>query len=419
MKVLVALPTKHNHFNSIDEVLEGKVACSGTYGSIIRLANLLSEAGFNVCLSAYNNINSTKFPCIKHQEIDAQDFDCLIVHQSHWDGTSLTFGNQVLSKTILWLHTFIPFALVYTFLKEGGKQVVCVSEYHANFYRSLPQWQEKISIIHNTYSSVFKAINSDDELYETSKPILLFIGAISRDKGFYELTQMWSYLASRRTNLELAIAGSANVHTLSQNQKIGSMGIGDTQLEENCIKPWLKSLPKDYQPNFLGALSPLELRRELNKSWAVIVNPGCNSPETFCVSAVEAQACKRTVFSVSFGALKETVYRHNFNSLDEKRQVKSTAELVISGLKQKERVHINGCLSAQFVENKFSSSKICNSWINLINGNKNQTLPNTWHEMRDLANDLMRLTKTGLLVQKLKYSTNRQIMEKYLLVKKP
>lgn len=121
---------------------------------------------------------------------------------------------------------------------------------------------------------------------------------------------------------------------------------------------------------------------------------------------------------MSFGALKETVYCKKFNSLDENRQIGTTAERIIAGLEQKELVNKNGYLSAQFVEEKFASSLICKNWINLIFGNKIKTLPNTWLEVRDLANDLMRFTKTGMFIHKLRYSTNRQIMKQYLLTKK-
>ena len=397
MKILVALPVEHSKLDSIDDVLSGKVSVSGTDGAIIRLANLLSEAGLDVCLSAAWDISSTKFQCIKHECVDIQPFNWLIVHQSHWNGSSLTFGNQALNKTLLWLHNFIPIALAHTFLREGGMQIVCVSSYHANFYRSMPQWQNGISIIPNSYCPIFQPIPFKPDALET-KPRLLFIGAVTRNKGFPILTKIWSYLANNRANLELAIAGSRKIHTFSENTIIGSMGIAEVELEKNCIQPWLESLPSDYQPNFLGALSPIQLRDELARSWAAIVNPDWKSAETFCVSAVDAQACERTVFSVACGALKETVYRERFNCLAEKRAIEAVGNRIIAGLSQKELVVENGRLAAEFVRSKFAASTICDAWVNLISGHKAEPLPTQWDDIRSVARDFMRWSGTGLLI---------------------
>ncbi len=410
MKVLVALPVKHLNFDSIDDVLEGKVASSGTYGSIIRLANILTEAGLDVCLSAACDIPSSNFPCIKHECVDVKAIDCLIVHQSHWDGVSLTFGVQSLKKTFLWLHTYLPTMLAYTFLREGGRQIVCVSRHHANLFRAIPQWRKGVTFIANSYCSIFQPIPS---LASQTKPKLLFIGAVTRNKGFPELTKIWSYLAKNRVNLELVLAGSRKIHSVDENTDIGPMGIAELELENNCIQPWLKSLPNDYQPRFLGNLSPRQLRDELAKSWATIVNPSWNSGETFCVSAVDAQACERTVFSIAHGALKETVYRDHFNSLAEKRTIEAVGDRIIAGLYEQEKVAENGRLAAEFVRSKFASSTIRDAWINLIYGHKAEPIPLHWYDVRDVARDLMRWSGTTILISQYRHNENRQIISSY------
>ena len=138
MKILVALPTQHPNFYLIDEILEGKTACSGTNGSCIRLAALLAKSGLEVCLSTAYETTSNVFSCLKHDLVNTADFDYLIVHHSHWDGTSLTFGNTALCKTFLWLQNPVCFSSVYTFVREGGRKVICLSMYHANLYRAIP-----------------------------------------------------------------------------------------------------------------------------------------------------------------------------------------------------------------------------------------------------------------------------------------
>lgn len=101
---------------------------------------MLNEARFDICLSTNTDISCSKFPCIKHENVDHKNFDYLIVHQSHWNGHSLTFGNKALAKIVLWLQLYSNLALVYTFLKVGGYYVVCPSIDCANFFRAVPQW---------------------------------------------------------------------------------------------------------------------------------------------------------------------------------------------------------------------------------------------------------------------------------------
>jgi glycosyltransferase involved in cell wall biosynthesis len=394
MKILVALPLQHpglNSLPSIDNVLDGTSACSGTDGSIIRLADFLTEAGWDVWLSAAVEIPSTKFPCIKHEAVEATQFDRLVVHQSHWDGASITFGNQFLSKTYLWLHKFTCTAFVYNFFRAGGHRVVCPSRSHANTYRSLPQWHEKVAVIYNSYSPIFTPTP------EQAQPRLLFIGAITRYKGFVELMDIWSYLAQKEVNLTLAIAGSISLHKGSQ--KVGAMGIAEANFETNHIQPWLKTLPKTYQPDFLGALAPLQLRTEIAKSCAIIVNCSWEYNETFCVSAVEAQACDRTVFSVATGGLKETVYQGAFNSLAQNQSIESVCNCIIQGLSAQNTISKNGQLAGEYVRSKFSKKAIIDVWINLLSGNKSEPiLLRSWDNSLDLGRDLMRWSGAGMLI---------------------
>lgn len=227
-------------------------------------------------------------------------------------------------------------------------------------------------------------------------------------KGFVELTKIWSFLVNKGIDLELSIAGSSSIH---QDNNLGSMGLAESELEINCIQPWLKSLPKEYQPYLLGNLSPLQLRDELTKCWAVIVNPG-GVPETFCVSAVEAQACERTVFSVEHGALKETIYCRKFNSLVKPHE--SIGQRIIEGLSHKELVAENGIEASQFVRNKFQWQSISNTWIRLLFGQDIKLkLPNSWDNSRELVCDLMRWSNTGLLINSVRNPEVHQIIKTY------
>ena len=228
------------------------------------------------------------------------------------------------------------------------------------------------------------------------KKKLLFIGAISSGKGFIELMDIWSYLASSQVDLELSIAGSIHFH--KPKKKLGDIGVADQKFESNYIKPWMENLPNDYQPNFLGGLTPKELQQAINQSWAVIVNPSWYAKETFCVSAVEAQACNKTVFSVATGGLQETVYRGNFKSLATDKKPEALGKLILDGLSNIEIVSKNGKLAGDFVRSKFSLNVIRESWIQLLSEQKSEpSLPTFWQTPKDSFCDLMRWSRTGVV----------------------
>ncbi len=415
MKVLVALPVEHKSYRSIDDIISGHAPVNGTDGSFIRLAGLLAAAGVEVCLSMAAPVSSCHFKSVSHQDVKAEEFDHLIVHQGHWDGLSLTFGNHVLTKTWLWLHLQAPKTLIHTFLQERGHKVICPSQYLAKWYRMLPGWQDKVVVIPNLHSALFRPVPAS-EIEELKVPRLLFVGALGLGKGLLELTQIWSDLAQRQVALEFAIAGSISLY---QDNLAGEAGLAEPTLENTVIQPWLDSLPPNYQPKFLGSLSPSQLQTEIAKSWAVIVNPSYRHPETFCISAVEAEVCDRTVFSVRAGALPETIYHDTFNSLAEGDAVQSVSERIVEGLSNKERVAENGRLAGEFVRQKFNNQRICSLWMALLNGQAiDPGLPRFGDSVQGLGRDLIRWSRTWNFITHYRNADHRQVMSAYRSAKR-
>jgi len=393
MKLLIALPTEHPEFTSIDSIIDGTFPSSGTTGSIIRVAGILSDSGYSICLSSAFSCHSSRFPCVTHDSVDSNEYDQLIVHQSHWNGSELSFGNQALTKTSLWFHNATVWSFLHSFWQKGGKKAIFPSSDFANIYRAIPQWPEKAVVLYNSYCPVFQP---SDDIPEVR---LLFVGAVTPTKGFREVMKLWSYLAQNNVKLQLAIAGSIGIHK-SSSVATGSMGIGELEFETNEIQPWLKNLSESYQPEFLGALSPIELRREISKSWAVLVNPSWQAAETFCVGAVDAQSCDRTVFSIALGGLKETVYQGEFQSLSKRQSIQDLGDLIINGLANPDFIANNAKLAGEYVRDKFCSEKIKENWINFLNGKIIESTPNyDWDNSLDFIYDLMRWTSTGMPIK--------------------
>jgi glycosyltransferase involved in cell wall biosynthesis len=395
MKVLIALPPNHKPYRSVNDIINGQHPVNGTDGSMMRLAALLAEAGIDVSLSTASPVACTSFQSITHSTVRIDEYDCLILHHAHWNGKTLTFGNHALPKTILWLHLEVQKPLIYQFLRQGGYRVICPSQYLAKWYRMLPNWWNRVVVIPNPYCPLFHPIPRDD-LNPPIVPRLLFIAALGIGKGLIELTQIWAYLAQQNVSLELAIAGSINLYN---DQVAGASGLAEPKLENTIITPWLDSLPKHYQPKFLGSLAPHQLKVEIVKSWAVIVNPCKYHPETFCGSAVEAQACDRSVFSVSAGALPETIYHDTFNTLAEDGAPESVAKRIMEGLSNPEQIAENGRLAGVYVRKRFSSTQIVTQWILVLNGKPIENgLPKLGDSVGGLIRDLIRWSRTWRLV---------------------
>jgi glycosyltransferase involved in cell wall biosynthesis len=395
MRILLALPKEHPPVESIDAVLAGRAACSGTIGAIIRAAEILGRLGHEVWISGSRPLSSKVYMSVTHDSVVPALFDRLVVHQSHWDGGCFSFGESCIKTTVLWLQNQIPWKPVDDFIKAGGFYVICPSLHHSNLYRAVGRFRQRIGVVYNSYSSSFK-----EELTESPTPgRLLFIGAVTPSKGFRELMTVWRGLANSGSTATLAIAGSIEIHSALDCK--GPIGIADPSFEVEEIVPWRESLPMESRPTFLGSLSPNDLRREIACAQAVLVNPSWNSFETFCVAAVEAQACGRPVFSVARGGLMETVYSGEMATLSSTRQPLDLARMIELWLTTPEKLRDTGKAARQFVLRKFSDEVISDQW-NAVLTNRQSSLKPTRRGSgsRDVICNVLRMTGSGRLFER-------------------
>jgi glycosyltransferase involved in cell wall biosynthesis len=367
-KLLIALPPEHPKIRSLQAVLDGTEACSGTNGSFIRAAHLLGSAGYQVTVSGDVGAGTEHLDIRKHEQVRPEEYDLLIAHQLHWqeDVGQYTFGLSAVAKSILWLQNHARRRAVMSFLRAGGLRIICVSQDHGNTYRAVRGFPEKVSIIYNLSASSFYT--------EPSEPVkgrLLFIGAITPTKGFSELMAIWSRLAQKHLPMSLAVAGSVSLHRDNANDPTElPLGVAEPDFERNAMIPWLASLPEKYKPLFLGALAPVDLRREVARAEAVIVNPSWSSIETFCCSAVDAQLCSRPVFSVARGGLLETVYGAGLPTLADNPNPDALADLIESGFSFPERLRRQGEDARQFCTSHFAAERIFRQWDATLRNNQ-------------------------------------------------
>ena len=400
MNLLVALPVSHPAIESVEGVLSGEEPCSGTNGSFIRMAQLVASLGHRVVLTGSVAHGSGAVQVAPHSGVEPRAFDAIVAHQSHWqrDDGNFTFGQEALKRTRLWLHNASAWRVVGTFLRAGGHSIVCPTEFHANLYRALAGFHTRVAVAFNTCCSAFKP----DWARSPQGNRLLFIGAITPTKGFRELMAVWSALTRRLEDVELYVAGSITLHRTMDGSGAGP-GVADADFESKEIVPWIESLQQKHRPHFLGAIAPLQLRDEILRSRAVIVNPSWQAFETFCVAAVEAQVCGRPVFSVARGGLLDTVYRSpRLDTLAGTPGSEPLAGCIEKGFRDPRLLSQIGAEASEWCQARYNDQVIAAQWKQILDPElkwqRHRLLGVSW---RDKFCDLLRLTGLGLTFERL------------------
>ena len=300
----IVLPTRAPAFTDEDGILCGDISASGTTSNFLRLRKFLVNAGFDVLLAAQDPAAwRGTASVVGTKEIAWSEIDCGIVHPWEWVPRRESLPDEALPKTALWLQNLISLGAALDFFRAGGWRLVTPTSTAANTYRAIPAWRRRVTVVPNWYDDEIFIPSSPGGTGATS-PVFLYVGAVGPAKGFVELMEIWRDVAGDQPAARLHIAGTGALHS---GGRLGSMGLAEERFERDFIAPWLRSFPAEAGPVFLGAMPARALRAEIVAATAVIVNPSRAPSETFCVAAVEAQACGRPVVTVAHGGLRDTL----------------------------------------------------------------------------------------------------------------
>lgn len=186
------------------------------------------------------------------------------------------------AKKILWLHD-MPNGQQMT----GMDHVVFVSEYQRSVWGGSPTWS---SVIYNGIDPDYfhpATDEPDDEFALRDSNKLLWIS--NPDRGLPYTARIFQDIRRRWPDLELHVYGRSAVYGWDASVEMAYIPL--PQHSENVFM---------HEP-----LSRPELANELRKARAVFYPTYW--PETFCISALEAQACGTPVIASPLAALNETV----------------------------------------------------------------------------------------------------------------
>lgn len=235
---------------------------------------------------------------------------------------------------------------------------VCVGQEELDIYRDHQIFKKT--------TRIFNCINV--ESYESKKESLkqgntvVYLGSLLPPKGFHVLARVWRDILKKRADTKLIVMGSGQLY--DRNQKLGKWGVAEETYEANYIRPFLSDDNGNIMDSvhFTGLLGT-EKTKILQNADVGIVNP-TGKGETFCISAVEIQACGTPVVSAAKGGLLDTVVHGKTGLLG--RSDRDLIRNILYLLDNPDVARQFGQNGINFVREEFDHRLIVKEWLDLF-----------------------------------------------------
>lgn len=350
---------------NIDNYLE--LGVSGTVSAMILAGHGLTKLGHEVVV--LNRSRDGDFQGTRHihtkapEEVPARlaeigPVDVFIANG--WAGDVFQGPQLNAGKRVHWIHNFCdqrPFERgIATGKIDYG---VCISVNQLGTWWRSPAF----SRVTNIPNCVDTRQLGDKAVVEELENKIMFIGATRESKGFHDALRVFLTFHVRHPQFKFYVAGGANLHHgfsgLSEN------GIFEAEYENRCLKELLYDRTGALREEIvlLGRISRKQVLAHLRTTRVALVNPSWTSePETYCVSAVEAQGIGVPVISTFRGGLPEVIQDGKSGILVKSRNDQSMVAAI-------ERITGDERLASQFATNgranviaSFGVPRIASEW---------------------------------------------------------
>lgn len=199
------------------------------------------------------------------------------------------------------------------------------------------------------------------------KPVITFMGQISRSKGIITLLKIWKRVSSKCPEAILNIVGKGNLY--SRDTPVGPLGITDADTERLML-PYI-TLPDgspDPRVNFCGILGN-EKYQLFASSTVGIVNPSANT-ETFGLGIIEMASASLPVVTRAWNGHPDTAINNKTALLA--ISVKGMADKVLK-LIRNPQLNIQLGNEARIRTERFAPEVIAPQWAELIQSVANHT----------------------------------------------
>lgn len=257
-------------------------------------------------------------------------------------------------KYIVWAHVFLNY---YELKKIRSlnqiKRVVFVGKVQYQSYIA-DDIIKKATYIYNMFNADY---SKKRHKYGHN---VCYLGALNRYKGFHILAEAWPQVVKKIPDATLYVVGRGNLY--DNKKKLGKYKISDAKYEKKFIK-YITDSNGEIIPSikFLGNLGK-DKDNLISKMAVGVVNPS-GQTETFCISAVEINACGVPVCTTGKYGLLDTVKDHenglySFNS-------NQLADNIVRLLEDENLNKIMGQNALKNAE-RFNPPKIVRDWIDTL-----------------------------------------------------
>jgi glycosyltransferase involved in cell wall biosynthesis len=341
MKFLFHFPFELPAGASVEDVLLGRVASSGTVASV-RLSIALAELGHDCTILAaqpsgqaagvaIETIDGTGRDLCDRFEAAGADAILVLPPASAMPVLRAVRATSAAGCVVFWLHNNLAIDLLDEAFAVGLDRAVCPSRVAAATYDAYPWWS-RIEAIPYAMREEFPAAVS-----ATVREHVAFIGALSETKGFHHLLAAWPLVLEQMPDTILDVFGSLALHQPSA--KTGTTGVMAAEFEDRYWRPFVNRVgeKRTTQIHFRGSINRRELIGELLHTRVVVVNPNLSgSTETFCLSALEAEACGAPVVGAAADGLLETVADGRSGLLIRTQERRELADAIVRLLRDDE-----------------------------------------------------------------------------------
>jgi glycosyltransferase involved in cell wall biosynthesis len=359
----------------IKEVLSGESPSSGGMGRIW-LAVVLAKLGHEVVVFH----RATQGPplertlgviCIRVTSDDdfvarlkrMGEVDSLVVNYYDHLPALLVKMAGVKARKVLWAGCNPPLEWCDLLDQVRLHRMVCVSDICREPYRLHRNFQW-VDYIHTS-------MNGSVPIPPPAVPLVgsvAFLGALREEKGFHHVLRAWPLVRASVPEARLFVCGSVRVHL--PDSPVGRTGVLEPEFERQHLDPWLGP-SRDWRKHgvdFLYPLSKPALLERLAQTTVGIVNPNLTgSVETYCLSAVEMQACGCPCIGGGVGGLLETISNEVSGFHLRTQRAEELADRIVQILRNTElRTRLSqGAL--QHSAHLASSAREAQDWVRVFN----------------------------------------------------
>lgn len=287
----------------------------------------------------------------------------IVVDAKYFNKTILDkYGDKL--SVYIWAHNTVTYELLDVFSRSCYiKKIINVGREQMELYR------DHLATLKSTYIYNILPIKPKDfykqKISNISNHNVVFIGSITKPKGFHLLAKAWKQILEKVPDAQLYVIGSGKLY--NSNAKLGRYGLAEEDYEEEFIHYLTDYKTGELLPSvhLLGILGQ-EKYDVLGKCKVGVPNPSGVS-ETFCISGIEMQLMGCNIATILHPAYLDTVMNKKYLY----KSVEELADYVVSRLNDASDDY--DCLY-HFVSSNFGIENNIQKWENLILGLSNNTI---------------------------------------------